>query len=71
MEVHAMMQHEMRLQTASHPVRSHSPSTEFAFPLLFVATVFGFIAGAAIAGIVVPAIVQIVVPAAVRAISGA
>jgi len=66
-----MMQREMKLRTLSYPARSLSPSTEFAFPLLFVATVFGFIAGVAIAGIVVPAVVQIVVPAVVRAVTGA
>lgn len=66
-----MMQREMRLQTASHTARSLPPSSEFAFPLLFVATAFGFIAGVAIAGIVVPAVVQIVVPAVLRAVTGA
>jgi hypothetical protein len=44
---------------------------EVVFPLACVVTLFGFIAGVAIAGIVIPAVVQIVVPAVVRVVTGA
>lgn len=61
----------MMLRTISPPARALSPSMEVVFPLACVVTLFGFIAGVAIAGIVIPAVVQIVVPAVVRVVTGA
>ncbi len=42
-----------------------------AFPLACAALAFGVMAGVAVAGIVVPAVIQTVVPAVVRIITGA
>ena len=61
----------MQGRTMSYPARSLSPSMEFVFPLACMVTVFGFIAGVAIAGVVIPAVVQIAVPAVVRVVTGA
>jgi hypothetical protein len=46
-------------------------SADSAFPLACLALAFGVVAGVAIAGIILPAIVQTVVPAVVRAVAGA
>jgi len=61
----------MILRTMRYPVGPPSPSTALVFPLACVAAVFGLLAGVAIAGIVVPAVVQAVVPAVVRLVTGA
>ena len=61
----------MMQRTMSYPARSHSSSMELVFPLACIVTVFGFIAGVALAGVVVPAVVQIAVPAVVRVVTGA
>ena len=47
----------------------HCP--ENAFPLTFLALAFGLLAGVALAGVVIPAVVQTVVPIVVRIATGA
>jgi len=61
----------MILRTMRYPVAPPSPSTALVFPLACIATVFGVIAGVAIAGIVIPIAVQTVVPAVVHLVTGA
>jgi len=61
----------MILRTMRYPVDPPARPTALVFPLACVATVFGLLAGVAIAGIVVPAVVQTVVPAVVRLVTGA
>jgi len=61
----------MILRTMRYPVAPPSPPTALVFPLACIATIFGLLAGVAITGIVVPAVVQAVVPAVVRLVTGA
>jgi hypothetical protein len=51
--------------------RAEMQRSEHAFPLTFLALAFGLIAGIALAGIVIPVVVQTVVPTLVRAVTGA
>ena len=61
----------MILRTMRYPAAPPAPPAALVFPLACVATVFGLLAGVAIAGIVVPAVVQTVVPAVLRLVTGA
>jgi len=47
----------------------HTP--ESAFPLTFLALAFGLLAGVALAGVVVPVVVQAVAPIVIRIVTGA
>jgi hypothetical protein len=66
-----MIQSAAGYRTKSAVPMAVQPSADVAFPLACLALAFGVIAGVAIAGIVVPVVVQTVVPAVMRAIAGA
>jgi hypothetical protein len=61
----------MILRTMRYTAGPPSPPASIVFPLACLATLFGLLAGVAITGIVVPAVVQAVVPAVVRLVTGA
>jgi len=59
------------IQRSRYAAQVATHSANAAFPLTFLALAFGMIAGIAMAGVVIPAVMQVVVPAIERLVTGA